>query len=442
MKFVQIIINHIIIPITTIIFILGVGLSAAGISALIEYCVLKELFVSQQHNQVPTSIVVAIFVIVFEYAKIYLHFISGKLQRLPSGGNLNNRRFCNRIRWSLRILVTISFICSAIFAVTTLNLSTYNKTSINQEVLFLKAKLQEDISTIEQQYTTAYANSLQPYVDARLSAENTLRDFNPTGFGPQTVAKIYNSLQNAVNISIRNYETTKNSLILEKDQKIEKARADTIAETESKIAELTDTSSSTVAPEYDNNILSHFLLVITQTISQKSIYSKSLYLIVTIIFSLVISLILELLISICINFLSYPVDTLAETKIERNEKLLKWCNNLVLRMFRAFCTIFIYVIIMLMFTLSMNKKVFFVAISSFFIATTLVRKFVSAPSINATAENDFINALKTSMLEGVVSFIGYIILGFFLGNSAVNIDISTYAVAIGSTLSGLIGLSH
>lgn len=77
MKFVKLLLNNIFIPLCTILFILT-GIFAALFSAIIEYSVLKELFKSKYQHFIPASIIAIALVLILEYGKFYLHYLSGR----------------------------------------------------------------------------------------------------------------------------------------------------------------------------------------------------------------------------------------------------------------------------------------------------------------------------------------------------------------------------
>lgn len=79
MKFAQILINNVLIPVFTFILFL-IGILAASISALIEYSVFEQFFESSYMVLLPSGVIAFAIVIAFEYSKIYLHFLLNRVQ--------------------------------------------------------------------------------------------------------------------------------------------------------------------------------------------------------------------------------------------------------------------------------------------------------------------------------------------------------------------------
>ena len=52
---------------------------------------------------------------------------------------------------------------------------------------------------------------------------------------------------------------------------------------------------------------------------------------------------------------------------------------------------------------------------------------------------DFYVVVKESIIQGILSFAGFMLLGFVFGKDAVTLDISTIAIGLGATLSSFLG---
>ena len=76
MELIKTMINHVFIPILTILFICS-GLLAAVTSATIEYSVFISLFTSVQQIFISPSLLALLFVIPLEYTKIFSHYLNG-----------------------------------------------------------------------------------------------------------------------------------------------------------------------------------------------------------------------------------------------------------------------------------------------------------------------------------------------------------------------------
>ena len=78
MQLIKTMINHVFIPILTLLFLCS-GLLAAVTSATIEYSVFISLFTSVQQTFISPSLLALLFVIPLEYTKIFSHYLNGKL---------------------------------------------------------------------------------------------------------------------------------------------------------------------------------------------------------------------------------------------------------------------------------------------------------------------------------------------------------------------------
>ena len=79
------------------------------------------------------------------------------------------------------------------------------------------------------------------------------------------------------------------------------------------------------------------------------------------------------------------------------------------------------------------------AVISCCLAIMLVQHFVAGKTNVSEKQDHFIYAIRDSLLEGILSFMGCLLLGFLFGKEALKLDISTIAIGIGSTLSSCVG---
>ena len=144
MKFVKILINNIFIPFATFLFIL-VGVFAALLSAIIEFAVLKELFTSEYQEFIPSFLIALALVLLLEYSKLYLHYLLGRWKHKP---NSNSAKYMKKVRIIVSIPIAISFVCTVIFSVTTLDKASYNENAFQTEKARIENQLKSDIQDV------------------------------------------------------------------------------------------------------------------------------------------------------------------------------------------------------------------------------------------------------------------------------------------------------
>lgn len=431
MKLIKIIIQHILIPLATILFIIGVGLSAAGISALIEYCVLEEMF-SSKHQQLLSSATIALLLVaILEFSKIYLHFLRSKLNDASKPHKM--------AKWILPFLVGISILCTVIFCVSTFHLASYDDASIQAEIKRLDAQLDEDIEKATSTRDEEYKIALQPYITTKENAHVALQNFNPRGLTSSQREIKLKALQAAVETADKAYVEEQKRLAEQRDQNIESDIASLRTATDKKIDKLSNLDAPEIAAQYDNPILAQFLDVLAQILFNANTYSRSVYLVVTILFSILIAVLLECIITICFHLISYPLETLIDTTTSITPTLQAWCNNLILTALKAVCAMFISIVIITATPTKMDKFQFMTAAFSCGLSILLVQHFVSDKTGANEGRSQLLFAIRDAVLEGVLSFMGYILLGFLLGKDALTLDVQTFAIGIGTSLSGFIG---
>lgn len=122
MELIKTMINHVFIPILTILFICS-GLLAAVTSATIEYSVFISLFTSVQQIFISPSLLALLFVIPLEYTKIFSHYLNGKLHEASPSFS---KHFTRKVGVLVLIPTLISLACSIIFSINALDLAYYH----------------------------------------------------------------------------------------------------------------------------------------------------------------------------------------------------------------------------------------------------------------------------------------------------------------------------
>lgn len=411
MKFAKLLINNILIPVFTVLFFL-VGVLAAFISALIEYSVFEQLYSSAFLKLLPASVVAFAMILAFEYTKIYLHYFLNRLKAACNKEHLPKYRRLNIIK---RALVVISVACSIIYSVSALYLASYDKSEVDKQITEINTQLSESIEQIKLEEDENYNNRIQPYYEkVQAAAEST-------------------------------YENIRTQFELERDEAIKSRTAEATDKANDTIAVLSDTTSSTVAAQYDNPILSQFLTVLAITFTGSATYSRLAYLILSIVIGLSVSIILEIVISFAFSLLANANEIQFSDPINVDNKFQRWSEQLILAFIKTFFALTIYVIIVGLAnnSSSVPEDQFWIALLAYWLAICMAKFFSSKnPKRNSECDSikmDFYEATKESVIQGILSFAGFMLLGFAFGKDAITLDISTIAIGFGATLSSLLG---
>lgn len=443
MKFAKLLINNILIPTFTVLFFL-VGLLAAFISALIEYSVFEQLYNSVFLQMLPAGIVAFALILSFEYTKIYLHYL---LNRLKISGNeiyMQKYRWLHIVKY---LLVTISLSCSIMYSVSALYLSSYNESEVESQIEAINTKLSKSIEQIKSEENQNYNDRILPYSENVTVASEALNNFNPDGLYYWQANMQLQSLKDNLSAAESTYEEKRIQFEQERDTAIQTKISEITNTATEKIALLSDTTSSSVAAQYDNPILSQFLSVIAITFTGSAVYSRFTYLILSVIIGLCVSVVLEIVISFAFSLLANANGISFSDPVTVDSKFQQWSEQLILSFIKAFFALTIYVIIV---GLANNNGFvpadqFWVALLAYLIAICMT-KFFSSKSpkeesghANNSIQMDFFKATKESIIQGVLSFAGFMLLGFVFGKEAIALDISTIAIGLGATLSSLLG---
>lgn len=435
MRTIQHIINLIVIPLYNLIFI-AAGIFAALLSALIEYCVFREFFTSEQLQLIPIGLLSFTLVFCMEFTKVYLHFLQDKLKqkKLEPYGVF---RYIPHLTYAL---VSISIVCSIIFSVTTLDRPTYNEDVLIAEENAILEKLENDIDKLEKKCDAEFESNMLPYQNAINDLNRPIDPSILAAMGPLQTKVYFENLeiakanvQSAYNNAVNTYRELRQS-----DFDSGKLELETTAQKE--IDALYATSASNTTNKYDNKILSSFLSVLTQVFFGTRTYSRVTYLSISVLLGVAVSLILEIIISISTKYLSMPLDFLVEDYKDINQKLKNWSNEFVLTCFKTFCAIAVYIFIVSIYSATIQKNQLYLGFIACMLATFLVSKYIHTPEDNISVKEFVYYEVRNSILQGVISLIGYILLGFAFGADAMQLDMNTIAVGIGSSLSG--GIAH
>lgn len=240
MKFVKILINNIFIPFATFLFIL-VGVFAALLSAIIEFAVLKELFTSEYQEFIPSFLIALALVLLLEYSKLYLHYLLGRWKHKPDS---NSAKYMKKVRIIVSIPIAISFVCTVIFSVTTLDKASYNENAFQTEKARIENQLKTDIQDGKAALDAEQAARLEPYRQAMETANAEIANFNSGNTSYKKSKNKLDALLAQAESATQNFNTMESSLATEYSNKKTELENQYRANAEAEIAALTDNADT------------------------------------------------------------------------------------------------------------------------------------------------------------------------------------------------------
>ena len=205
---------------------------------------------------------------------------------------------------------------------------------------------------------------------------------------------------------------------------------------------------------YSNTVISTFLKNLTNIFSPIQKFNSILYFLIVCAIGISTSLFLELVISFTFQFVSIPLDKLLpHTNIAPySAKFAAWCDKVILTGIQAICCVTLVFMMLLISTRNLTASHFIICFFSCFIAIVLKNMvfpsniFFEDSITNITTElpskkSKTLLMIKESFLQGSISFIGYVFLGFTIGHTAsLQLDYPAIAVGFGNSLYSCISL--
>ena len=342
------------------------------------------------------------------------------------------------------VLVVVSLTCSIIYSVSALYLASYDETEVKKQTSEINAALDKDIEQVTAKQNENYNNKIKPYSDAKQAATEAVSNFDPDGLYWWQAEMQLQALKDNLALAESTYNEKSAQFEKEKNAAIESEVSALTEEANKKISAISDTTSANVAAKYDNAILSQFLTVLANTFIGTATYSRFAYLILTVLIGLIVSVVLEIIISFTFTLLSDVSNIQFCDPVSVDRKFQKWSEQLILAFIKAFFALTIYVIIIgLVNSSSISEDQFWIALFAYILAICMAKFFSSknpekSPN-NNSIQMDFYVVVKESIIQGILSFAGFMLLGFVFGKDAVTLDISTIAIGLGATLSSFLG---
>lgn len=433
MKIINAIVHDICIPFLLLLY-LFVGILAAILSAIIEYTVFNELFSSSSASLMSPMIAAGSFVFILETSKLFLHYLTGRKECISDGSNL--KKYAEHTSYLLYIPVIISFICTVVYSINTLDMPQYNAAAVNTQIEQADQQLILNIQEMTDNYNAEKLERLKPYQDALDKASDNITKLLESNAGPQKTQSALPALNAALQTAQENYDNKEKLLEEEYTQKKNDKEVELRNQHQNIVNSLNDISDPTVVSAYDNPIIEKVLRIFLSLFGQ-SAYSRKTYIMIALIFGLLMSTYLELTISTVFKLSSFSLEELNDAPQITSTDWKKWSENCILLLIRTFFALGIYCLVMLVFRKEIAERTFVHSVIVTIITIILAQHSILSESKSKDKPPFFKNilpALQDFFLQGTLTFVVYLMLGFFLGANAVNIDASSVAVAIGSTV--------
>ena len=448
MRFTIMLFRQIFTPVT-VIFAVIAGLLAAFVSALIEYVVLQEWLTSNGAKMafLPVAIVTAL-----EGTKLYLHFFNAAFRQndLSAKENEALANFFKFLRIIQYALVGFSFCCSLIFTA-----NAFYSQSVTRQSEELQEAQNAINNTYEGELTTETEAAMAAYNDAIASAKNhldkatlywesieiirtPLREF-------QRTTELKEAAWSEVEKAQAAYDQVEKVAREDREARVRTAEQELTKKRDAALAELDQSTLGRVAG--DNVFLRNFLLFIFTTLIQKE-YPRWVYLIFVFFISLAISGLLEGVILLSQYVISFPPSVLE--KLSEGCKITQLEKEKLTRVVQVAVSIMLALAIFLIYGLIQEIVYTATDIKAAIIVTCLtviIPSIVTATawSIPATAQHaglktavkDTLDEIRSTVIKGLLSFGGFILIGLFFGEDFAALTMPAVGIAVGNSIGHL-----
>lgn len=163
-----------------------------------------------------------------------------------------------KVRIIVSIPIAISFVCTVIFSVTTLDKASYNENAFQTEKTRIENQLKTDIQDGKAALDAEQAARLEPYRQAMETTNAEIANFNSGNTSYKKSKNKLDALLAQAESATQNFNTMESSLATEYSNKKTELENQYRANAEAEIAALTDNADTSNATAYDNKVLSHF----------------------------------------------------------------------------------------------------------------------------------------------------------------------------------------
>lgn len=443
MKNVITVLRHIISPLILCLFLI-LGFTAAMLSGVVEYHVIKELF-PVKDAETYNFYIPLVIVIVLEGLKLFLHYI------IPAHEQIGETKFLTVKKATKYVLIVFSLICTVIYVSNSLYTPEKVNSFINEKEIRIEskyeAKKKTEIKEMEKNEQIELSNA-KIIVD---NIENQLQILTPV-YSPYWANKNYVEekirLENELESAKIEYEMKCNEIKskYESEKKtIENDIEEEILKEKKSIVEDFNYISAG-----DNTYLSSALLFMVSVFGIKE-YKRTMYYLCVLGISLIISVVLELAISFAQSYLALKREKLEQLFGEDEiieETFKRKADRIIGISVQASIMLAVYLIChtLSLDTMNLPKNIFPVFVSYLLSIILSSEKFLPANNEYLYKEKDkktYKTLIKVKnftlpiVTQTLICIVGFILISIFLKNNLDNLIPTTIALSFGS-LSGQI----
>lgn len=461
MKTMVTILKSIFTPFSAFAFLL-LGLLACFCSGMIEGYVLKEMLEVPGLGIDATSWAILI-ILVLEGSKFTLHFYAEALKRTGISKEIDEFDVEKKVKTIVRVknsLIMLSLACSFICMVNILYYNADEKIDkyLQENAVYCDKKLDEGIQILDDKRKRRLEDEMSIYNTEKDGIQQKKDEL--TDFLNKIANEVYinrrQDLQeeaNAMRKQIEQSEIAYSQHLSEVRTKVQEDYEVEYAKLEGKYGangtERVIDIDSDILMEGDNPYLSNVLNAFTKTFWGTG-YSRQLYFVCVLFLSLVIAVVLELCISISQMFLAMRVESFMKIigdmpKLEKGKKTVRL---VIWLMFSVLIATAVYCIASIVLNKNISAEETAMALVTYIITILLINVLIperQSEHINDMTKNNKTKLLLTGLnnvfsdvlIPAVISFGGYIIIGFAFQGDFVYGDMSGLAIAIGGAFSKL-----
>ncbi len=438
MKNIIVFLRHVVTPLIFCLFLV-LGLTAAMLSGVIEYSVIKELFASSDANGY-SFYTPLIIVIVLEGLKLFLHYA------VPAHGRIGDTGIHIRIKSITKyVLVLFSLLCTVIYVSNSLYtpeaVKSSTETMIEQIELEYQTKLDNSIKGIENE-TIAYIENEKDKVESVRLELNQLTPVYRPRIAYDNYIKEKQRLETKLDEAEKEYELAYEDIMSQKEAKILQAKETNSIDMQKEIDAVFEDFN--YVSSGDNSYLSSALTFMVSVLGYDE-YNRTSYYLCVLGIALIVSLVLELAISFAQFYLSLNEDKLKALFDENgtiDESLKKRANLIVKFVVQASVMLSIYLIYQAFAETIMTSKGIISAFASYLISIILTSGRFKL-SLNVGKENTNNSKVHKTIVKAknfalpmivqtLICIVGFLLLSVYMGYTLSDLIPTTIALSVGS----------
>lgn len=438
MKSIVVFLRHVITPLVLCLFLV-LGLTAAMLSGIVEYSVIKELFSGNDAKGYSVYIPL-IIVIVLEGLKLFLHYIIPAHKKLgDTGRHLIAKNVTKYFLVAFSLLCTIIYVSNSLYTPETIKSST--------------EAMKEEIETKYQTVLTDGIDIIKNDANDRIESEKNkvehiraqLQQLTPV-YRPRTAYENYIQeklrLESELKKAEDKYNSEYNLIITEMDAKISKLRDNNLNEMQKEIDAISQSFNYVSAG--DNKYLSSALIFIVSVLGYSE-YDRLTYYLCVCVIALIVSVALELAIVFAQSYLALNGDQLVRLFSDTElipESLKERANRMVKLVVQASIMLSVYLIYQAISETMITSAGILSAFVSYLISIILTSERFRL-SLNVgnlkeydnKASNTIVKAKDFALpviIQTLICIVGFLLLSVYMGYALADLIPTTIALSVGS----------